>query len=347
MKVTCGPTLPELQCAICGQNSHGCHFGVVACRPCAAFFRRCIIENRNYKCLRGTNNCDIREGHRNACKACRLRLCRQSGMNYNFSASEDNDKKFLTKNDLQGQKLYSPDLFDTSEKIFEGNYAPNLAKITQAYDVFISGQRSLLEAASASIEEFIQIQSDSKPLYYTMLDTGFHLFSQIEDKTKLMIIDCSFEQFFLLHSCYLTISQFPDVDDTRYVANFGYAIDINELDHFVSRIAKEKSNPEEYIRIKKPLMEKFYKFISSLKRFPEGIKQQDICAMMAVSILSIAQRKFGQSTVNNVLPDLVQCKDTILSEWLADFNTRFGNDKNEEPAILMAHLLCKLVELNV
>lgn len=38
------------------------------------------------------------------------------------------------------------------------------------------------------------------------------------------------------------------MDDTRYVANFGYAIDINELDHFVSRIAKEKSNPEEYIR---------------------------------------------------------------------------------------------------
>jgi len=25
-------------------------------------FRRCVIENRTYNCLRGTNKCDIREG---------------------------------------------------------------------------------------------------------------------------------------------------------------------------------------------------------------------------------------------------------------------------------------------
>ena len=39
MKATGSGTLPELHCAICAQASHGCHFGVVACRPCAAFFR--------------------------------------------------------------------------------------------------------------------------------------------------------------------------------------------------------------------------------------------------------------------------------------------------------------------
>jgi len=35
-------------------------------------------------------------------------------------------------------------------------------------------------------------------------------------------------------------------------------------------------------------MEKYYKFISNLKKFPEGIKQQDICAMMAVTIWNIS-----------------------------------------------------------
>ncbi|CAK5020054.1 unnamed protein product [Meloidogyne enterolobii] len=304
MKATGCGTLPELQCAICAQASHGCHFGVVACRPCAAFFRRCVIENRTYNCLRGTNKCDIREGHRNACKACRLRLCRQAGMNYNFSSIEDNDKdlSFPFQNDLQ-------------------------------------------VTATGNIDDFTQIQSDSKPLYFTMLNDGFQIFSQMENKTKLTILDCSYRQFTMLHSCYLTLSQFPDIEDNRFVVNFGYVINIDELDGFIEQLAKDKPNPEEYIRLKKPLMEKYYKFISNLKKFPEGIKQQDICAMMAVTIWNITQQEFGQTKINKDLPEWVRFKETFLSEWLADLTMRFDN-KTHEPAILMAQLLCKLVELN-
>nr|CAD2202246.1 unnamed protein product [Meloidogyne enterolobii] len=345
MKATGCGTLPELQCAICAQASHGCHFGVVACRPCAAFFRRCVIENRTYNCLRGTNKCDIREGHRNACKACRLRLCRQAGMNYNFSSIEDNDKdlSFPFQNDLQDQ-------MDSSNtpigKTFDDSYAPNLAKIIRAYNSFIDGQRSLHEVtATGNIDDFTQIQSDSKPLYFTMLNDGFQIFSQMENKTKLTILDCSYRQFTMLHSCYLTLSQFPDIEDNRFVVNFGYVINIDELDGFIEQLAKDKPNPEEYIRLKKPLMEKYYKFISNLKKFPEGIKQQDICAMMAVTIWNITQQEFGQTKINKDLPEWVRFKETFLSEWLADLTMRFDN-KTHEPAILMAQLLCKLVELN-
>uniref|UniRef100_A0A914MQF9 Nuclear receptor domain-containing protein n=1 Tax=Meloidogyne incognita TaxID=6306 RepID=A0A914MQF9_MELIC len=346
MKATGSGTLPELHCAICAQASHGCHFGVVACRPCAAFFRRCVIENRTYNCLRGTNKCDIREeGHRNACKACRLRLCRQAGMNYNFSSIEDNDKdlSFSFQSDLQDQ-------MDSSNtpvgKAFDDSYAPNLAKIIRAYNSFIDGQRSLHEVTvDGNIDDFTQIQSDSKPLYFTMLNDGFQIFSQMENKTKLTILDFSYRQFTMLHSCYLTVSQFPDIDDTRFVVNFGYVINIDELDGFIEQLAKDKPNPEEYIRLKKPLMEKYYKFISNLKKFPEGIKQQDICAMMAVTIWNITQQEFGQTKINKDIPEWVRCKETFLSEWLADLTMRFDN-KTHEPAILMAQLLCKLVELN-
>jgi len=53
----------------------------------------------------------------------------------------------------------------------------------------------------------------------------------------------------MLHSCYLTVSQFPDIDDTRFVVNFGYVINIDELDGFIEQLAKDKPNPEEYIRL--------------------------------------------------------------------------------------------------
>jgi hypothetical protein len=31
-------------CLICGHVSHGYHFGILACRACAAFFRRTVAE---------------------------------------------------------------------------------------------------------------------------------------------------------------------------------------------------------------------------------------------------------------------------------------------------------------
>lgn len=48
-------------CKICNSDAHGFHFGILACRACAAFFRRTVAENKIYKC-RQNCSCPIRKG---------------------------------------------------------------------------------------------------------------------------------------------------------------------------------------------------------------------------------------------------------------------------------------------
>jgi hypothetical protein len=67
-------------CLICGHVSHGYHFGILACRACAAFFRRTVAENKVYKC-RGNCKCPIQKEMRNMCRCCRFRKCEELGMN--------------------------------------------------------------------------------------------------------------------------------------------------------------------------------------------------------------------------------------------------------------------------
>ncbi|KAI1706217.1 zinc finger, c4 type (two domains) domain-containing protein [Ditylenchus destructor] len=67
-------------CAICECSSNAIlHFGVNACRACAAFFRRSIVGKRTYRCRFG-GGCSIGKGVRCICRACRLEKCSRMGM---------------------------------------------------------------------------------------------------------------------------------------------------------------------------------------------------------------------------------------------------------------------------
>uniref|UniRef100_A0AC34QZJ2 Uncharacterized protein n=1 Tax=Panagrolaimus sp. JU765 TaxID=591449 RepID=A0AC34QZJ2_9BILA len=70
----------SMRCVVCGHISHGYHFGILACRACAAFFRRTVAENKIYKC-RGNRDCPVNKEQRNICRACRFAKCEQLGMN--------------------------------------------------------------------------------------------------------------------------------------------------------------------------------------------------------------------------------------------------------------------------
>ncbi|TKR82002.1 hypothetical protein L596_015788 [Steinernema carpocapsae] len=68
------------ECLVCSDHSDGQHFGIFACRACAAFFRRSTVSGKIYKC-RFSNRCEIGKDVRCMCRACRLKKCLKMGMN--------------------------------------------------------------------------------------------------------------------------------------------------------------------------------------------------------------------------------------------------------------------------
>ncbi|KAI6236028.1 Nuclear hormone receptor family member nhr-62 [Aphelenchoides besseyi] len=70
-------------CGVCDEpTADRKHYGslVACCRGCKGFFRRSVRLARVYTC-EFNNNCNIREGYRNCCRACRLRGCLAIGLN--------------------------------------------------------------------------------------------------------------------------------------------------------------------------------------------------------------------------------------------------------------------------
>uniref|UniRef100_A0A0N4ZDS5 Nuclear receptor n=1 Tax=Parastrongyloides trichosuri TaxID=131310 RepID=A0A0N4ZDS5_PARTI len=125
-------------CLICSAPSNGVHFQVNSCRGCAAFFKRTKTLNLEYKCRRGTKNCEIRYDNNQKCRFCRYEKCISVGMTlrgtskYNESSETSFDySKVKTDDQTTSNKLatkyqnytdedslsYTPSMYERPESI--------------------------------------------------------------------------------------------------------------------------------------------------------------------------------------------------------------------------------------
>uniref|UniRef100_A0A8R1I5A6 Uncharacterized protein n=1 Tax=Caenorhabditis japonica TaxID=281687 RepID=A0A8R1I5A6_CAEJA len=75
---SCSP-IEEEHCAVCGDRVNSNRYGVPACLGCIVFFRRAIVNNSKYKCVKH-QRCVITNEFRCSCRYCRLQKCLMVGM---------------------------------------------------------------------------------------------------------------------------------------------------------------------------------------------------------------------------------------------------------------------------
>ena len=70
----------RMRCQVCGDKASGYHYNVLCCEGCKAFFRRCVSKDIVYPPCNIGGYCDIGQRTRKKCKPCRLKKCRDLGM---------------------------------------------------------------------------------------------------------------------------------------------------------------------------------------------------------------------------------------------------------------------------
>ncbi|CCD65132.1 Nuclear hormone receptor family member nhr-47 [Caenorhabditis elegans] len=110
---------PGTLCAVCDDIATGKHYSVASCNGCKTFFRRALVNNREFVC-QGNKDCPVNKGVRCACRYCRLQKCLAVGMDKN-SIQNDRDRIGYTKrkrrhddNDMEGGVHHSEHIRDGS-----------------------------------------------------------------------------------------------------------------------------------------------------------------------------------------------------------------------------------------
>ncbi|KAH7715499.1 nuclear receptor subfamily 2 group C member 2 [Aphelenchoides avenae] len=232
--VTWGP------CLICGEETLSKNLGALACRACAAFFRRSCTKARQYRC-RSSKQCltAIRRNlhHKTACKYCRLQRCLEIGMKFTPDVAQS-DRSVLAqmaayRHVMQHDRIRTLLRLGWNPKLI-GAQTNASSKVAQGTETILV--RGMFHRLEPSLRNYIRYDLDINDvstfffLYWYLFEhvvttarNGGHNANRLywADETKWSVSLDTREEFW---------RQFPDVGDIRAVARLSLEWNLIALD---------------------------------------------------------------------------------------------------------------------
>ncbi|CAL2045269.1 unnamed protein product [Caenorhabditis brenneri] len=176
------PDIPKSKCLVCNLESHGMHFGVMTCRPCAAFFRRIVVLDLKYTCVANTQKCNVDGRGRNVCRYCRFKKCEAVGMTtdnvqYNRDGHNNKTASGSTGRGTKNKRNVMMSLTDDEEQAAGSSTVTPRGSIRfdESFNGYSDGSPTTsggnpqldADAEKRDAEEMDRIISDLKYLFYT------------------------------------------------------------------------------------------------------------------------------------------------------------------------------------
>uniref|UniRef100_A0A915E4V1 Nuclear receptor domain-containing protein n=1 Tax=Ditylenchus dipsaci TaxID=166011 RepID=A0A915E4V1_9BILA len=200
-------------CSVCGDQADGQHFGAIACRACAAFFRRTIARNLQYVCGMGRN--------------CVINKAVQKNRNISSKRPPNTAKQQLT-----GE---CPSLLSPTAKVTAQPYCPNSVLLVED-ECTSTTHFPPLSSKKVNIErQEIIYKRGSNQLHQQHLTQNEVVNSRDQHKAEVvreLLRLCSMKllkqfwiQFLILERCYDTFKVVPDKLDSRLAFPEGIIVD--------------------------------------------------------------------------------------------------------------------------
>ncbi|CAP29836.1 Protein CBR-NHR-57 [Caenorhabditis briggsae] len=226
-------------CSVCHQLGDGYHFGAIACKACAAFFRRTTSMNLASKFLcRKKNECIIKMSSRDSCKSCRYAKCLNVGMNPEVVQSPQSSNKSSSSMEIESlpscssspascnSPILSLDLVDYHEM------TPVLCGVMQSYQNLYKKRYGLhapkMKPRATTYGEFCNIYVNDVYLQYEFLEDSFPQFKEMGGFEKKHVFKYFFVSFMILEMGYKSYLEGTEV----FVLANGDFIDTMNLDTF-------------------------------------------------------------------------------------------------------------------
>ncbi|CAD5232553.1 unnamed protein product [Bursaphelenchus xylophilus] len=291
------------RCSVCSAFSAGCHFGAVACKACAAFFRRAITDSRAYQCQQN-EECPITWTDRTVCRSCRFDKCLAAGMLPErvqkkldkFGTTSSKTSAIDSGVNLSGESFSSADSSPKKKRKSKDSYknrkrlnSSATERIMEGLDYYWEEQKREFYRANpermddkkhefpkSTVASHIERQMRLLGMTYEMMEQFFEGYDELSAEQKARVNEQNDMIFPPFEVAYNTSRFFPKHDDNRILYGYDDMVDAGKLDEFF----RDDKHPEQSKEIYEPYTQMLLNFIKKFKKLQ--VTKFEVAAMAGI-----------------------------------------------------------------